>query len=185
MDHPEYMQLKVADIPDDFIALYNLNQLTTTDGYIYALIQKGMYSLPQAGIIIQQLLEQCLAKKGYQQSILTTGFWKHDWHPISCTLSVDNFGIKYNGIKHAHHLIKTLNECYQTSQDWKATMVHLSMTGSCQKTGHCFHHPPPTKQQHQPYPHMAHTYGAKQQYTKAEDDSPLLNKADKTLSKKS
>ena len=57
MERPEYMRLKIADIPDDFIALYKLNQLTTTDGYVYVLIQKGMYGLPQAGIIAQQLLE--------------------------------------------------------------------------------------------------------------------------------
>ena len=53
MEHPKYMQLKLADIPDDFIALYKLNQLTTAHGYVSVLIQKGMHGLPQAGIITQ------------------------------------------------------------------------------------------------------------------------------------
>ncbi len=55
------------------------------------------------------------------------------------------------------------------------------MPGYCQKAGHRFHHPAPTKQQHQPYPHIVCTYGAKQQYREAKDESPLLNKADKTF----
>ncbi|KAL7474421.1 hypothetical protein ACHAW6_000393 [Cyclotella cf. meneghiniana] len=78
MECPKYMQLKLADIPDYFLALYKINQLTTTDGYVYSLIQKGMYGLSQAGINAQQLLEQCLAKKGYRQSTLTPGFLKHN-----------------------------------------------------------------------------------------------------------
>ncbi len=50
------MHLKMADIPKDFIELYNLRQLATPDGYIY--MQERMYGLPQAGIIAQQLLKK-------------------------------------------------------------------------------------------------------------------------------
>eukprot|EP00804_Cyclotella_cryptica_P014541 CCRYP_004835-RA/>CCRYP_004835-RA protein AED:0.45 eAED:0.39 QI:0/0/0/1/0/0/2/0/241 len=63
---PKYMCLKVSDIPDHIITLYNLGKLATTDGYVYVLTQKGMYSLPQALIIAQQLLKKRLATKGYQ-----------------------------------------------------------------------------------------------------------------------
>eukprot|EP00804_Cyclotella_cryptica_P006952 CCRYP_007096-RA/>CCRYP_007096-RA protein AED:0.31 eAED:0.29 QI:0/0/0/1/0/0/3/0/365 len=56
-----------------------------------------MYGLPQAQIIAQQLLEKRLAIKGYQQSTITPGFYKHDWRPISFTLCVDDFGVKYTG----------------------------------------------------------------------------------------
>eukprot|EP00804_Cyclotella_cryptica_P024323 CCRYP_015308-RA/>CCRYP_015308-RA protein AED:0.19 eAED:0.16 QI:0/0/0/1/0.2/0.16/6/0/899 len=81
MVRPEYMRLKLSDIPDHIIKLYKLDKLVTTDGYVYVLIQKGMYGLPQAGIITQQLLEKRLALKGYRQSSITPGFWKHDWRP--------------------------------------------------------------------------------------------------------
>jgi hypothetical protein len=54
-----------------------------------------MYGLPQAGIIPQELLEERLIVAGYRQSKLTLGFWTHDWRPISFTLVVDNFGVKY------------------------------------------------------------------------------------------
>eukprot|EP00804_Cyclotella_cryptica_P001300 CCRYP_017923-RA/>CCRYP_017923-RA protein AED:0.43 eAED:0.43 QI:0/-1/0/1/-1/0/1/0/136 len=95
----EYMHLKLSDIPDH---IYNLNKLTTTNGYVYSLIQKGMYGLPQARIISQQLLQKRLAIKGYRQSTIKSGFWKQDWRPISFTPCVDNFGVKYVCIKHAH-----------------------------------------------------------------------------------
>ena len=47
----EYMRLKITDIPDEIVKEYKLDQKVTTDGYIYTEIQKGMYGLPQAGII--------------------------------------------------------------------------------------------------------------------------------------
>ncbi len=47
----EYMQLRIADMPEDVIAHYKLNDIKTHDGYIYCKIQKGVYGLPQAGTI--------------------------------------------------------------------------------------------------------------------------------------
>eukprot|EP00804_Cyclotella_cryptica_P002822 CCRYP_009357-RA/>CCRYP_009357-RA protein AED:0.38 eAED:0.48 QI:0/0/0/1/0/0/2/0/249 len=52
----------------------------------------------------------------------------------------------------------------------------------CQATaGHRFHHPVPTKPQHQPYPHTPRTYGTKQQYAETEDNTALLSKSNKTF----
>ncbi len=58
----EYMRLRLADMPKDVIAHYKLNNIATPEGYIYCEIQKGMYGLPQAGIIAQKLLEERLQK---------------------------------------------------------------------------------------------------------------------------
>jgi hypothetical protein len=58
------MQLQTAIMPDDVIKHYNLTDLATPDRYIYCTIQKGMYGLPQAGIIAQQLLEKRLQQHG-------------------------------------------------------------------------------------------------------------------------
>ena len=58
----EYMRLRLTDMPKDVIAHYKLNKIATPEGYIYCEIQKGMYGLPQAGIIAQQLLEERLGK---------------------------------------------------------------------------------------------------------------------------
>jgi hypothetical protein len=49
-------------MPEDVIAHYKLNEIATPEGYIYCKIQKGMYGLPQAGIIAQQLLKERLQK---------------------------------------------------------------------------------------------------------------------------
>ncbi len=56
----EYMQLRISDMPEDVIAYYKLTDIATHNGYIYCKIQKGMYGLPQAGIIAQQLLKKRL-----------------------------------------------------------------------------------------------------------------------------
>ncbi len=64
----EYMRLRIADMPNGVIKHYNLTNLATTDGYVYCKIQKGIYGLPQAGIIAQKLLEKRLQQHGYCQS---------------------------------------------------------------------------------------------------------------------
>eukprot|EP00804_Cyclotella_cryptica_P008215 CCRYP_015150-RB/>CCRYP_015150-RB protein AED:0.19 eAED:0.17 QI:0/0/0/1/0/0/2/0/720 len=186
MARPEFMRLKLSDMPTNVI------EHATEDGYVYVRIQKGMYELPQAGIIAQQLLEKRLVAEGYHQSTITPGFWKHNWRPISFALCVDDFGVKYVGREHADHLLKTLNQFYQTSQDWNGTRylgltfvwdytkrrVSISMPGYCAKAMHRFHHVTSPKRQDQPYPHTAPTYGAAQQYTHPPDTSPPLSKPD-------
>jgi hypothetical protein len=47
MTCPEYMQMKIKDLPEEFITMYNLANKATSDGYIYIEIQKGMYGLPR------------------------------------------------------------------------------------------------------------------------------------------
>jgi hypothetical protein len=53
MERYEYMRLKLTDIPEEIIIEYNLREIATEDGYVYCEIRKGMYGLPQAGIIAQ------------------------------------------------------------------------------------------------------------------------------------
>ena len=55
MERPEFMRLKITDLPPAFVALYNLNNITDQNGTVYMSIQKGMYGLPQAGVLAQQL----------------------------------------------------------------------------------------------------------------------------------
>jgi hypothetical protein len=77
MKRPEYMLLKITDIPDEIIEEYKLMLLVTQDRCVYCEITRGMYGLPQAGIIAQELLEKRLAEYGYHQSKIINGFWKH------------------------------------------------------------------------------------------------------------
>ena len=78
-----------------------------------------MYSLPQAVILAWQQLKQQLNEHGYQQSPLTPGLWKHKTWPISFTLWVDDFGVKYVGWEHAEHLLQVLKANYKSAIDWE------------------------------------------------------------------
>jgi hypothetical protein len=77
MERPECMQLKLSNLPHNFVDMYGLTKIVQDNDNVYIKIQKGMYGLPQAGILAQQLLEQPLNEHGYQQSQITPGLWKH------------------------------------------------------------------------------------------------------------
>ncbi len=88
MKRPEYMRLKMTDIPEEIIKQYKLREIATPDGYVYTEITKGMYGLPQARIIAQELLEECLGKHGYFQSKIILGLWTHLTRPILFSLVI-------------------------------------------------------------------------------------------------
>ena len=83
MTRPEFMRLKLSDIPDNIMEHYALRSISTEDSFVYVRIQKCMYGLPRVGIIAQQLLKKRLVAEGYRQSTTTPGYWKHDWRPVS------------------------------------------------------------------------------------------------------
>jgi hypothetical protein len=103
MKQYKYMCLKLSNIPEEILIKYKLREITTSDGYIYCKIRKGMYSLPQAGIIAQELLQERLAKVGYHQSKIVPGLWTHEMRNICFTLVVDNFAIKYTKMEDTKH----------------------------------------------------------------------------------
>ena len=105
MKRPEFMRLKITDIPNEIIDDYNLRETVDDNGFVYCEITKGMYGLPQAGIIAQ---ERRLAKHGYHQSKIIPGFWTHDTRPTTFTLVVDDFAIKVMNDDDANHLINAL-----------------------------------------------------------------------------
>ena len=69
------MRLKLTDIPEEIIIKYKLREIATEDGYVYCEIQRGMYGLPQAGIVAQDHLQTHLAKVGHHQSKIIPGLW--------------------------------------------------------------------------------------------------------------
>jgi len=70
LKRPEYIRMRITDIPNEIIQEYNLRNLLEPDNCIYIKIVLGMYGLPHAGLIANQLLEQRLNKHGYRQSTL-------------------------------------------------------------------------------------------------------------------
>ena len=134
----------LTNLPADVIKHYDLNAKVTTDGYVYVDIRRGMYRLPQAGLIAQKLLEEHLNKEGYSQSEHTPGLWTHKWCPTTFSLCVDDFGVKYVGKEHADHLMSVLQAHYVVSSDWmtgpeSATSVlnSIGITPSARFTSPC------------------------------------------------
>ena len=101
----EYVRMKLDNFPDDVIDLYGLKEKATPDSFVYVAVKRGMYGLPQSGILAQEFLEKRLGEHGYHQSRFTPGVWTHEWCPIAFSLVVDDFGVKYVGKEHADHLV--------------------------------------------------------------------------------
>jgi hypothetical protein len=81
-------------------------------------MRRAVWGLPQAGILANKLLRRRLLPNGYFECPNTPGLWKHEWRPISFTLVVDNFGVKYVGKEHVQHLIWCIREKYKVTEDW-------------------------------------------------------------------
>eukprot|EP00984_Skeletonema_dohrnii_P011431 scaffold4568_cov78-Skeletonema_dohrnii-CCMP3373.AAC.1 len=162
-------------------------------GYVYVKVTKGMYGLPQSGLLANELLEQRLNEAGYHQSKLVPGLWKHDWRPIQFTLVVDDFGVKYVGREHAEHLEAVLKEHYPVKTEWdggryiglflkwdyEKRQVHLSVPGFTAKALKQFQHKTPTRKQNAPFPYTPPNYGAKQQFAKEDSTAEPLDKKGK------
>ena len=48
LKRPEFIHMKLSDIPIEIIEEYNLHEKATPDGFIYIVANKGMCGLPQA-----------------------------------------------------------------------------------------------------------------------------------------
>ena len=91
LKRPEYIRVSLKDIPDKIIKEYKSREIAIENGTVHIEPNKGMYGLPQAGLLANQLLEKRLNKRGYFQSKLVPGSWKHKWRPVQFTLVVDDF----------------------------------------------------------------------------------------------
>ncbi len=78
--------------------------------------------LLQAGILVNKCLRQKLAPFGYYKHINTQGLWYHEPWPISFTLVVDNFGVKYKTKNNIKHLIGAIASTYNLTKDWTSNL---------------------------------------------------------------
>jgi hypothetical protein len=114
------MVINLSSLPQETIDKYELIKLSQ-DGKVYIENQKGMYGLPQAGILSNELLQHNLAKDGYRPTQHTHGLWTHGTRPISLSLVVDDFGVKYVGREHAEHLMACIKKNYNISSHWNGS----------------------------------------------------------------
>ena len=174
----EYLKMKISYFPESVISHYNLGEKATPDGFVYVAIKRGMYGLPQSGILAQTPLETRLNAHGYQYSNITPSMWTLGWRPICFTLIVENFGLKYVGKEHADHIIKSIKENYDITEYWEGNRylgltfywnydtrsVHLSMPEYIPDALKRFKRENPKIWQGSPLQHTVPNYGSKQQF---------------------
>jgi hypothetical protein len=158
MPDPEYVRIKITDIPAEFIEEYKLAG-TDRDGWIYFEIRCGCYGLPQAGILANDLLRSRLLAEGYYEAESTPGLWRHKWRPIQFCLIVDDFGVEYVGIEHFTHLLDVLKKFHgvqfnmagdkfagiNIKWDYANCRCRISMPGYIENLLIKFKHPRPIK----------------------------------------
>jgi hypothetical protein len=188
LERPEYVRIPLNLIPQEIIQEYNLLTLEK-EGFIMAIVEKGMYGLPQAGILAANLLKKRLEPHGYYECSHTPGLWRHKTRPIMFTLVVDDFGVQVTGKNNAQHLIAALKENYEITVDWDGKLfcgitldwkyqkgtVDLSMPKYVQEALIEFQHAPPSKPGHQPHRHNPPQFGAKVQMTEPVDTTMALD----------
>jgi hypothetical protein len=195
MEILEYLRIpQIKIIPLEIITQYVLLPLVS-DGHIYIEVQKGMNGLPQAGILAKLLLlAKRLAPHGYRQTKTTPGLWAHATPPVTFSLVVDDFGVKYEGLANVHHLINALEQHYTVSKDWTGGLhcgitlhwdyllqhVDLSMPRYITSMLHKYQHPPSKRPQYAPHIWTEPAYGQRIQYATLPDDSAAYSATDIT-----
>ena len=191
MAEPEYMRLPVQYFPDFIKEKYNINAIVHTDGYVYVKIKKGMYGLKQAAILAYDQLVKNLANHGYHPCPNSVGIWKHETRATKFCLCVDDFGIKYNSVEDANHLLNALKQYYKLSVDWngenycgltikwnyKEGYVDISIPGYIHSLLQRLKHTLPRKVIHHPHDYTLPAYGTRRQYVQDPDTTPFLDKA--------
>jgi hypothetical protein len=192
----EYMKMLLSRFPEEIVQQYNLNALAV-DGWVYIEIRKVMYGLKQVVLLANQLLQTLLAPFGYYPARHTPGLWLHKTQPISFTLVVEDFAVKYVGKQHAEHLRNALLKTYELTTDWTSTVYsgmtlkwdykkrtcNISMPGYVSNVLSKFQHDAPELPQHTPYRYVTPVYGAKTQFYTKDETPPLTAKQCLTIQK--
>jgi hypothetical protein len=192
LDCQEYMRIMVELAPQEFI---NANNLASKikNGYIYMKLVRGIYGLPQAGVLANKLLKKQLEEYDYYKVDHTSGLFTHKTRPIWFTVGVDGFVAKYIGKQHPEHLMSVLKEHYDMEEDWVGELhyginlswnygegwVEISLPNYCHKQLTKYRHKAPKRPQYCPYEPAAVQYGRKPQETSVKIESNPLDKEGK------
>ena len=189
LDRPEYLRISSKFLPQHIVVKNNLQQYLHNGSILFE-VNKGMYGLPQAGLLAQNRLIHHLAAHGYHQTT-TTCLFRHVDNGTDFTLVVDDFGVKYATKEGALHLIATLQKLYVITIDWTGSKylgftitfnhddhyVDISMPGYIEKVLQRFA-PQQTTGAASPAIYTPPTYGAPD-LRPATDDSPALSTSEK------
>jgi len=124
----EYLSLLVSHFPSDCREEFGISHLSETT-IIYYQILKGLYGMPQAGLLYQTGLIHHLSQYGYHMSLTTPCLFYHDTSNVKFLLWVDDFIIKYQRSDQASidHLLNCLRQKYTITVDLTGSS-YLGMT---------------------------------------------------------
>jgi hypothetical protein len=190
------MKMLLSSFPEEIIQKYNLSALAV-DSWVYIEIRKGMYGLKQSGLLASQLIQTLLAPFGYYPAWHTPELWLHKTRPISFTLVVDDFAVKYVGKQHTDHLRNALLQTYELTTDWTATVYSgvtlkwdydkrtcdIYMPGYVSNILIKFQHDAPKHPQHTHSRYVTPVYCAKTQYATKDETPPLTTQQCLTIQK--
>ena len=92
LPRPEYLRIPSKFLTSTIITNYKLNPYLHNNAILFE-FNKGMYGLPQAGLLAQQLLLQHLAMHGYHQTD-TSCLFRHESNGAVFSLVVQRFQSK-------------------------------------------------------------------------------------------
>jgi hypothetical protein len=164
LEYFKKMKIPLSLFPTWTIEQYKLSKLAV-DGWVYIKMRRAIWGLPQAGILANKRLHQKLAPFGYHESVNTLGLWMNESRPITFTLVVDNFGVKFVNEDDVDHFISSIKKTYTLTKDWTGNlyygimlewdyvgqMVDISMPGYIKKKLQKYNHIMPRKLQQCPY----------------------------------
>ncbi len=189
LEYYEYMRMPLALFPAWTMQRYKLTE-HALNGYVHLEMRRAVWGLPQAGILANKRLRRKLAPFGYYKCTNTLGLWYHVSRPISFTLVVDDFGVKFVGKEHAEHLIASIKCTYQRlTEDWLGSLycgitldwdyvgrtVDISMPGYIKKKLQEYMHSIPRRIQKCPYSPEPKQFGAGGQAPLVPEDTAMLD----------
>jgi hypothetical protein len=121
LEYFEHMRMPLELFPIWILEQYNL-RILAYKGFVHLEMQRAVWGLPQAGILANKRLQCKLAPFGYFKHVSTPGLWYHKTWPISFTLVVNDFGVKYVNQEDINHLIALIKKTYTLTKDWMGNL---------------------------------------------------------------
>ncbi len=121
LEYFEYMKMPLSLLPIWIIEQYDLTK-HAKDGWVHLEMQRAVYGPLQVGILANKRLCRKLAPFGYYKCVNTPGLWYHETRPITFTLIVDDFGVKYVDKADVEHLFASIKTLHTLTEDWTGNL---------------------------------------------------------------
>ncbi len=110
--------MKLELFPNNVIKEYDLHNKVDSNAHVHRKVRQGMYRLPQAWIIAQDLLKERLLKAGQNKvkSHQGTGLISGDWSASQLSLMILALNTSAENTFNSH-LINMLKQIYDIEED--------------------------------------------------------------------